>query len=331
MVLQVVPGYIGQSGYNHPVELFRNQLKAVTAGGKGYMKSTSDFQLTPSGAALTMGIAEGWAAIAGSESSSQGSYFVWSTGGDVVAWPGASGQPRIDSLLLRVIDKQYGTDASANGALWEVCQGTPAGSPTAIPDVEFEAGGDFYRPGAWWRVANVTISPGNTVMTATTIADLRAYADFQRANDLTLKNWYDNTINSAWTSFTPSFLTASGSPSLGTGGFGVARYKQVGKMVHYRGKLQFGSASVNFGTGGWSTTLPVNAANVTTPGALPHVGSTYYRDASGAHASGTCLINADVSQSQMSFRTADNLTDSTHPFTWAVNDYFAWNITYEAA
>src|ERR1044072_4938116 len=132
MGLQVAPGYIGQSGYQHPVELFRNQLKAQTARGKGYMKSATDFSLTPSGAALSLGVSEGWAAIPGVESASQGSYFVWSNGTDNIAWPAASGQPRIDSLILRVIDKQDGTDPDANGAQWEVCQGTPAGSPVAI-------------------------------------------------------------------------------------------------------------------------------------------------------------------------------------------------------
>lgn len=332
MGLQVVPGYIGQSGYNHPVELFRNLLKAQTAAGKGYMRSSSDFSFTPSGASLSLAVAEGWAAIHGTENSSQGSYFVWSNGADNIAWPSASGQPRIDSLILRVIDKQYGTDPDANGAQYEVVQGVPSGSPSAIADVEFEPGGDFHRPGAWWRMANVLIEPGDTVMSATTITDLRGYADFQRNNSNILKNWYDNTLQSAWTPYTPTLTADGGSPTIGTGGVIAGRYKALGKTVHYRGRLLFGTGA-SAGTGAFYVSIPLTAASVAVSGmTLPNEGSARIRDASpAANYAAICDIQPDLHASRMGFVQNAAVVTGSHPMSWAPSDHISWDITYEAA
>jgi hypothetical protein len=177
MALQTVPAFIGQSGYQHPVELFRNLVGSLTGNGKGLVGANTGFALTPSGSAMQMTVAAGAAVIDGNESTSQGSYYVWSPSSEVLAWPAASAQPRIDSLILRVIDTQYGSDASSPQALWQIVQGTPSGSPSAQPDIEFEAGGDFHRPGAWWRMANVLVEAADTNMAATTITDLRVMAN----------------------------------------------------------------------------------------------------------------------------------------------------------
>lgn len=327
MGLQVVPGYIGQSGYAHPVETFRNLLKGQTAGGKGYLKAATDFNLTPSGAGLSLGVDAGWAAIPGVESTSQGSYFVWSNGGDSIAWPSASGQPRIDSLILRVIDKQYGTDPDANGAQWEVCQGVPAASPSAIADIEFDAGGSFHRYGAWWRVCNVLISPGNTVMTSTVITDLKQYADFQRTNNNTLKSWYDGTLTSAWSTYTPVLSADSGTPTIGNGSV-TGRYKQLGKMVHVRGIMTVGSTTA--AAGGWYLSLPVTAHATGNA-----IGSAYLRDVSAAgagHFIGISAVLGATSTSRIAFYTqANNQVTSANPFAWASGDTINFSLTYEAA
>lgn len=177
MGLQLAPGFISGSGtYQHPVELFRNLLEGLSGGGqKGTLTPTS-FAMTPSGSLMQLTVAAGFAVIAGEENSSQGSYFVWSNASEVLAWPAHSAQGRWDTLILRVIDTQYGVDASPEGAYWEIVQGTPAGSPTKIPDVEFQGGGDFYRPGAWWRVADVLVGSTDLNMAATDITDYRALA-----------------------------------------------------------------------------------------------------------------------------------------------------------
>lgn len=177
MPLQVVPGFIGQTGYEHPVELFRNLVGNLTGNAKGLVGSPTGFALTPSGSSMQLTIGAGAAVIKGSENTSQGSYFVWSPTSEVKAWPAASAQPRIDSLILRVIDTQYGSDPASPQAMWDIVQGTPSGSPVQQPDVEFEAGGDFHRPGAWWRVANFLVEAADTNMAATTMTDFRLLAD----------------------------------------------------------------------------------------------------------------------------------------------------------
>lgn len=174
MALQVVPGYIGASGYNHPVELFRNLNGALTNDGKGLMGDPTGFSLTPSGGSMQLTVGPGYAMIAGLENASQGSYFAWNPAAEVIPWPAHSAQARWDTLVLRVIDTQYGVDSDPNGAQWEIVQGTPAGSPVKIADAEFLSGGDFYRPGAWWRVCDVLVESTDTNMAATTISDLRA-------------------------------------------------------------------------------------------------------------------------------------------------------------
>lgn len=181
MGLQTAPGFIGAAGYAHPVELMRNLTEALTDSGTGLLKDTAGFAMTPSGSAMQLTIAPGFAVLLGLESNSQGSYFVWSDASEVLAWPAHGGTNRMDTLLLRVIDTQYGSDADTPQAEWEIVQGTSA---TALPDSSFLAGGDHYRPGAWWRVADVLVQTTDLVMSATDITDYRKLAsvNLQRLN-----------------------------------------------------------------------------------------------------------------------------------------------------
>jgi hypothetical protein len=323
MGLQVAPGYIGQSGYSHPVELFRNILEAQTAAGKGYLTATTDFALTPSGAGLSLSVAAGAAAINGLESNTQGSYFAWSNAADSIAWPAASGSPRIDSLILRVIDKQYGADADANGAQWEVCQGTPAGSPVAIADADFNGAGTFHRPGAWWRVCNVLISPGNTVMTATTITDLRTWADPTLRATVAALDAYKTATESAWTPYTPVLSADSGSPNAGVGATMSGRYKQIGKTVHVKATMVIGATGWAAGTGGLYLSLPVTGQALAVSS-----GGWYGRDVSPAQ-NYNGMVRADTTKA--SFFTGNAQVTGSVPHTWAGGDRMEFSLTYEAA
>lgn len=178
MGLQAVPGFIyGGGTFQHPAELMRNLVEGIVGVGAKGLLAPGGFTMTPSGSVMQLTVGLGYAVIAGEESTTQGSYFLWSNASEVLAWPAHSAQARWDTLVMRAIDKQYGADTNPEGAMWEICQGTPAGSPTKIPDVEFQSGGDFYRPGAWWRVADVLVEATDTNMAATTIVDMKAMAN----------------------------------------------------------------------------------------------------------------------------------------------------------
>lgn len=188
MGLQSAPGFIlGGGTFQHPAELMRNIVQGLAGGaGKGTVVDNS-FAFTPSGSVMQLTVGAGWAVIDGLENTSQGSYYAWSNASEVLAWPAHSSQGRWDALILRVIDKQYGTDPGSEGALWEIVQGTPAGSPAKIADAEFLSGGDFYRPGAWYRVADVLVPSTATNMAACTIT---SYVAPVKTNDQRLAVGY---------------------------------------------------------------------------------------------------------------------------------------------
>ncbi len=135
-------------------------------------------------------------------------------------------------------------------------------------------------------------------------------------------------IDDAWTSYTPVFWTSSGSPSLGAGGVARGRYKKIGRTVHASLYAIFGT-SPNFGTGGFFLSAPVAAATVTD---MAWNGSAYFRDASGSgsgHYTGYCRI--DSAASIISMYQASTQVAAAHPFTWVATDFMRLSLTYESA
>lgn len=159
MGLQTVPAYIAEAGYNHPAETFRNITKSVF--GRTGLCRVGSFAVAPTATPLQVSIAAGSAVLVGSESTSQGAYHVWSNASENKTFGAPSAQPRIDTLLLRVYDNQYGVISGLCRADWDIVQGTPAGSPAALADSVFNSGGASYQPGAWFRVADVRINVGD--------------------------------------------------------------------------------------------------------------------------------------------------------------------------
>lgn len=173
MPLQSAPLAIANTTFDHPAELFRNLIKTMYGGRAGTLQP-SHFSLTPVVGALQLTISSGGIVIPGTETAAaQGSYFAWSESDQTLAWPGPSASDRIDSLILRIADDQYGTIPGANGASWAVVQGVPGASPVARADSEFGVGGAFYVPGAWLRYANVRVNTTDTTeLNATRITKL---------------------------------------------------------------------------------------------------------------------------------------------------------------
>lgn len=176
MGLQSTPAFISQVGYQHPAELLRNFHKAIAGNRSGILRYPG-FEITGTGVSNQIQITSGQAIVLGNEAASQGAYFAWSDATELMSVPAANGgNPRIDTLLLRIADPQYGTISGLPRAYWEVVQGTAAGSPTVLPDSTFNVGGASYQPGAWLRVADIRRNVGDTTVVAGRIYPSRLYA-----------------------------------------------------------------------------------------------------------------------------------------------------------
>jgi hypothetical protein len=139
-------------------------------------------------------------------------------------------------------------------------------------------------------------------------ADLQTLADIVTA------------LTASWTTYAPTWSSATGSPSIGNGTI-TAGYRQVGKTVDYSGQLIIGSTTTVAGTGQWRMSMPV-PASATFP---VHVGSCWIFSPVYA---GTCQIN---STTILEFTATDSAITGTTPYIMGTGDQMRWSITYEAA
>jgi hypothetical protein len=165
MGLQTKPAYIGTSGFQNPVENDRNltEYKFRRQGviGKG------SFDAAPVTNQMQLAVQGGGAVLLGS-ASTQGGYFGYSDAAENLAWPASNpSNPRIDSLLMRVIDTQYGADAAGDLLRWEIVQGTAAASPVELTDTQINT--SFPHPGAWMRMWNVRVPSAATNLNTATV------------------------------------------------------------------------------------------------------------------------------------------------------------------
>jgi hypothetical protein len=186
MGLQTAPAYIGQAGYSHPVELDRNVMRTI-AGARTGLVRFGDFAVTPTGVSGQVSVARGAAFLLGVENAAQGAYHAWSDAAETQSFAAASGNPRIDSLILRILDNQYGTISGSPRATWEVVQGVASGSPSARPDSDFNTGGSQYKPGAWFRVADVRRNLGDTTIPGGQITSNLRYSRYT-IGDMLIQN-----------------------------------------------------------------------------------------------------------------------------------------------
>lgn len=153
----------GVTPVQHPVELDRNFMEGL-AGRSGAFR-LGDFALAPTGTNQQLSIASGVMFVNGQENAQQGGYTAWSDASETKNFGAPSGSPRIDTLLMRIYDSQYGTLPSGTyRAQWDVVAGTPGATPAARPDSDFLSGGSQYVPGAWIKWAEVRINPGDTTI-----------------------------------------------------------------------------------------------------------------------------------------------------------------------
>lgn len=177
MGLQAAPAFIGAGSYNTPVETDRNlteQIFGAGAGRSGLVRPGA-FKVAPTATARQVSVTSGGIILFGTENSTQGAYLMWSDGTDTYTFAAAVGNPRIDTLVARVVDTQYGVDAGGSNAYVEIVQGVAAASPTARADSYFNSGGGAYRPGAWYRLADVRINVVDGVLPAGQITETLQY------------------------------------------------------------------------------------------------------------------------------------------------------------
>lgn len=128
----------------------------------------------------------------------------------------------------------------------------------------------------------------------------------------------------AWTAYTPVWTAASSNPAIGNGTIS-GRYLQVGKVVHYYGRILAGSTTT-YGSGDWRISLPVAAQ--TTPGTT---GAATCGDASATSAGSRPATMDLITSTTMRLVSPSGVVAGTVPFTWTTSDDVRWHITYEAA
>lgn len=150
---------IGSPGFQTLVQTDRQFITGIFGNGSFVLRE-GDFSVTPNSLSHAVDISAGKAILAGGNATDQGSYFAWSDSGETIAWPAPSANPRIDTLVLRVADPQYGTVTGATGARWDIIQGVPTASPAARSDTEINT--TFFVPGAWLRIADIRLDSSDT-------------------------------------------------------------------------------------------------------------------------------------------------------------------------
>jgi hypothetical protein len=186
-------------------------------------------------------------------------------------------------------------------------------------------GGDFgevitYLPAEYWPVADKP-SPAWLTSAGQVVQAVIAAADGAvTITEITAGG-------GAYAAYTPTWTSTGTAPAIGNASI-VARYSQIGEIVHAYGFIAFGSSST-YGTGSYTFALPVNAVQTYL------IGTTFMFDNStGNLMQGLASTSgASLFSSRYGATYGGTITDmgQTAPWTWAENDVFAWNIRYELA
>jgi hypothetical protein len=136
-------------------------------------------------------------------------------------------------------------------------------------------------------------------------------------------------INTAWTSYTPTWTGLSSNPAIGNGTI-TGAYKVIGKTCFVRGRIKMGSTTT-YGGGAWLIGLPFPASSpygIQIPASLLDDGIAWYSGLMNGGRNG----NSSYSEIQVQNTggTADGISP-TFPFTWGNSDELSFAGTYELA
>jgi hypothetical protein len=134
----------------------------------------------------------------------------------------------------------------------------------------------------------------------------------------------------AWTSYTPAWTTDGVTqPVIGNGSV-TGAYKQIGKTVFVRVKLNCGSTTT-FGTGAWQFGLPVTASNadgIQFPCSILENSVAWFGGTVNGTYSGATFKSAIITPQPFTHTLAAVTAKS--PFTWGDSDSLQFNGTYES-
>ena len=136
-------------------------------------------------------------------------------------------------------------------------------------------------------------------------------------------------IGKAWTTFTVNWTGSGSNPAIGNGSM-TGKYVKINKVVHGQILITMGSTTT-YGSGVWFFDFPVAATNVFNYAIIGM--AAFWDNSSSQNLIGFVVPNGTSTTKMQVGITGAGGTDvtSTTPFTWAVNDRFNLNFTYEAA
>ena len=214
---------------------------------------------------------------------------------------GGAGEPTLSEGMFA-----YTSDTDTlwfyTGSAWEVA--------TIKPSL-VDAKGDLLAGTADNTIGRLAVGTDGKVLTAA-------------SGESTGLQWTTISAGATYTSYTPTITGIT----LGNGTLATS-YAEIGKFVHYVGRITFGSTTSI--TTNPQTSLPVNSDMVFTnnmgTGMCNDSNTNFYPIAIFSISTTTAqFICWDVST-----YVRTNFIGTGQPFTWATGDYLTWNIYYKAA
>lgn len=295
------------------------------------------------GANMSVDVLAGGAMVGGTESATQGQYFVYNDASVNVPITAADGSnPRKDLIGVRVRDSEYSGVSNVGEII--VVTGTPAASPS-----------EPTAPANFLTLALVDVAAGATSITTANITDRRrtvaalggvivctsttrptvnlweGMTIFERDTNQMLiysgSAWEHVATIGAWSTYTPTF--GGTSATLGNGSM-TARWTKDNRTARGWITIVRGSTT-NFGSTALTLTLPAAAFD---PGNIAQtVGMLQMLDVGTAWYEGATYIdhNIDTGNDKMRFIVSGNNVLNTWPITWATSDILYARFEYELA
>ena len=179
--------------------------------------------------------------------------------------------------------------------------------------------------------ASTDVATDTEVSTAVSNHNAASDPHGDRANAATLYATKTNFPADAWTAYTPTITSDTGTFSIGNGSI-TGRYKQLGKTVFFYIKLVYGSTSTP-GNGHWKFGLPVTAYNTNYQfsASILDNGISWYGGIGNGNYIGSTTSFAVITPSPTSSSTGWVPVGNGGPFTWGDADNITISGSYEAA
>jgi hypothetical protein len=135
-------------------------------------------------------------------------------------------------------------------------------------------------------------------------------------------------FHAEWSDYTPAWTAStSGTPSAGTGGAVTGSYTRIGKTVHVRCKVLWGTAAIASAVGNWQFSLPVPGKDLDGPG----IGNWVYRDSSSAARYTGVVMQWHTGNVLLAYGNPVTFLQVNQPVPHDVADTLHFAYTYQAA